>query len=141
MPEDIVTSADQIKRVKTYIKGLDETMQGGIPAGHITLVSGSAGTMKSSIAFNAYNVDIIYSLARCYKNDMEQSNKLIAKVRSLGGEIVSEFTKERKASDDLTDAQLQVSSLAKNRKQWSLQVGLYLQQWTKMKCWYLQDQF
>lgn len=48
----LVTDKHDIRRVKTYINGLDENIQGGIPEGHITLVSGAAGTMKSSVTFN-----------------------------------------------------------------------------------------
>ena len=52
----VISSKSEIKRVPLYIEGFDETMQGGIPEGHITLISGSAGTMKSSIVFNTlYN--------------------------------------------------------------------------------------
>jgi len=40
------------KRVRTYIEGFDEALEGGIPKGHVCLISGSAGTMKSSIAYN-----------------------------------------------------------------------------------------
>lgn len=55
MPEPVMDK-HEIQRVKTYINGLDENIQGGIPEGHITLVSGAAGTMKSSVAFNVlYN--------------------------------------------------------------------------------------
>ena len=39
-------------RVKTYIQGLDEQMSGGVPKGHVVLISGMPGTMKSSVAFN-----------------------------------------------------------------------------------------
>ncbi|MBI2651501.1 hypothetical protein HYX01_03450 [Candidatus Woesearchaeota archaeon] len=49
---EIITNKKDIKRVKTYIDGLDENLQGGIPEGHIVLVSGRSGTMKSSVAFN-----------------------------------------------------------------------------------------
>lgn len=48
----LVSDKHEIKRVRTYINGLDEHIQGGIPEGHITLVSGAAGTMKSSVSFN-----------------------------------------------------------------------------------------
>lgn len=34
------------------MNGLDEHLQGGIPANHITLMCGAAGTMKSSVTFN-----------------------------------------------------------------------------------------
>ncbi len=43
-------------RVKTYIEGLDEALNGGIPKGHVVLVSGSPGTMKTSVTFS-----ILYS--------------------------------------------------------------------------------
>lgn len=56
MAEKIVQNKDDIKRVKTYIDGFDENLQGGIPEGHITLIAGSAGTMKSSLSLNVlYN--------------------------------------------------------------------------------------
>ena len=41
-----------VNTYKTYIKGLDEELGGGIPEGHIILVSGTPGTMKSSVAYN-----------------------------------------------------------------------------------------
>ena len=40
------------KRVRTYVRGLDEQLQGGIPAGHVVLLAGKPGTMKSSLAFH-----------------------------------------------------------------------------------------
>lgn len=48
----VVTDKHEISRVRTYVNGLDEHVQGGIPEGHVTLVSGAAGTMKSSLCFN-----------------------------------------------------------------------------------------
>ncbi len=39
------------KRVKTYVKGLDESLQGGVPENSIVLLAGSPGTMKSSLGF------------------------------------------------------------------------------------------
>jgi len=41
----------QVERVKTYVDGLDELIDGGIPKGHVVLVSGLPGTMKSSLAY------------------------------------------------------------------------------------------
>jgi KaiC/GvpD/RAD55 family RecA-like ATPase len=52
MIDDIVEKKGDIKRIKTYIKGLDENMESGIPERHVTLISGAAGTMKSSVCFN-----------------------------------------------------------------------------------------
>jgi len=39
-------------RVKTFIKGFDEAIGGGIPKGHVVLISGSPGTMKTSLTFS-----------------------------------------------------------------------------------------
>lgn len=39
-------------RVRTFIHGFDEKLSGGIPKGHIVLLAGEPGTMKSSIGFN-----------------------------------------------------------------------------------------
>jgi len=39
-------------RIKTFIKGLDENMEGGIPKGHVVLLTGMPGSMKSSVGFN-----------------------------------------------------------------------------------------
>lgn len=39
-------------RVRTHVVGLDELLGGGIPRGHVVLLSGPPGTMKSSLAFS-----------------------------------------------------------------------------------------
>lgn len=39
-------------RVQTHIRGLDEQLKGGVPKGHVVLIAGKPGTMKSSVAFN-----------------------------------------------------------------------------------------
>jgi KaiC/GvpD/RAD55 family RecA-like ATPase len=38
--------------IKTFVDGLDEKMEGGIPKGHAVLVAGTAGSMKSTFAFS-----------------------------------------------------------------------------------------
>lgn len=42
---------EQRRRYKTYIHGFDENISGGIPQGNIVLLVGTAGTMKSSMAY------------------------------------------------------------------------------------------
>ena len=39
-------------RVPTFVPGFDEAMGGGIPAGSVVVVAGSAGTMKSSLTLS-----------------------------------------------------------------------------------------
>ncbi|HEY9705289.1 MAG TPA: ATPase domain-containing protein, partial [Allocoleopsis sp.] len=70
----IITKQGDIKRVPLYIQGLDEVMEGGVPEGNITLICGSAGTMKSSVCFNSlYNesssknkVGVYFTLEQSY---------------------------------------------------------------------------
>ena len=38
--------------IKTFIEGFDDSLGGGIPEGHTVLISGTPGTMKSSICLN-----------------------------------------------------------------------------------------
>ncbi|MBI5000296.1 MAG: AAA family ATPase [Euryarchaeota archaeon] len=48
-----------VERIKTYIEGFDEKLEGGIPMGHVVLICGTPGTMKSSTAFG-----ILYNNAK-----------------------------------------------------------------------------
>ena len=41
-----------IQRIRTFVRGLDEKMEGGIPKGSVNLICGTAGTMKSSLAYS-----------------------------------------------------------------------------------------
>ncbi len=38
-------------RLKTYVRGLDEVLEGGVPKNSIVLLAGSPGTMKSSLGY------------------------------------------------------------------------------------------
>jgi KaiC/GvpD/RAD55 family RecA-like ATPase len=40
------------RRIKTYVDGLDEKMEGGIPVGNVVLMAGESGTMKSTLAYH-----------------------------------------------------------------------------------------
>ena len=51
------------ERLKTYIEGFDKVLEGGIPRGHIVLVTGTPGTMKSSLSYY-----ILYNQVK--KNDI-----------------------------------------------------------------------
>jgi len=51
-------------RVKTFVRGFDEAVGGGLPSGFIVLVSGAPGTMKSSLCFSVL-----------YQNAMKEGRK------------------------------------------------------------------
>ena len=72
MAQKLVQDKHEIKRVRTYINGLDENLQGGIPQGHLTLISGAAGTMKSSVSFNVLYHEAVNG-NNCLYLSLEQS--------------------------------------------------------------------
>jgi len=41
-----------VRLYKTFVHGFDEEIEGGIPQGHVVLVAGPPGTMKSSLAYS-----------------------------------------------------------------------------------------
>ncbi len=46
----------KVERMNLHVEGFDEKLGGGIPLNSVILISGTTGTMKSSLAFNiAYN--------------------------------------------------------------------------------------
>ena len=49
-----------LDRIPTHIEGLDEKMQGGIPQGHICIVAGASGAMKSSLTFSMLYNAVLY---------------------------------------------------------------------------------
>ncbi len=75
-------------RVRTYIRGLDEQLQGGVPKSHVVLIAGKPGTMKSSVAFST-----VYNNAKsdglgCVYVTLEQSrDSLLENMAGLGMDI------------------------------------------------------
>ncbi|MGM5480286.1 MAG: RAD55 family ATPase [Nanobdellota archaeon] len=73
MVEQIIKNKKEIERVPIHIQGLDSALEGGIPKGHITLISGSAGTMKSSVAFNVLYHEVLEKRKNGLYISLEQS--------------------------------------------------------------------
>lgn len=74
-------------RIQTYVKGLDNHLNGGIPEGSVVLVGGKPGSMKSSFAFN-----MLYHNANQGKNGayvtLEQSREsLLDHMSQLGMDV------------------------------------------------------
>jgi len=72
-------------RIPTYITGLDERLGGGVPRGHIVLVSGPAGSLKSTLVYRIlYHAGLDRGLSGLYLS-MEQSRKsLMAQMSAFG---------------------------------------------------------
>ncbi|HYS71991.1 MAG TPA: ATPase domain-containing protein [Thermoplasmata archaeon] len=39
-------------RVRTFVEGFDDALEGGIPAGHVVILAGPSGSMKTSLALS-----------------------------------------------------------------------------------------
>lgn len=73
MHNELIPEKGKIKRLKTYVEGLDVNLEGGIPEGHTVLIAGTAGTMKTSVTFNILynyalegNVGLYFSLEQSH---------------------------------------------------------------------------
>jgi KaiC/GvpD/RAD55 family RecA-like ATPase len=74
-----------VEKYKTYIKGFDDELGGGIPENHIILVSGTPGTMKSSVAYNILYNNIKEEDSVGVYVSLEQSREnLLFQIESLG---------------------------------------------------------
>ncbi|MCJ2520959.1 MAG: AAA family ATPase [Candidatus Thermoplasmatota archaeon] len=72
-------------RVRTRVAGLDDRLEGGIPKGFIVLVSGPAGSLKSSFVYRILHFEAVEKEAKGLYISMEQSAESLAmQVRSLG---------------------------------------------------------
>jgi KaiC/GvpD/RAD55 family RecA-like ATPase len=63
------------KRVKTYVEGFDDVLDGGLPKGHVILLCGTAGTMKSSLAYNILYRNAIENGLRGLYISLEQNRQ------------------------------------------------------------------
>jgi KaiC/GvpD/RAD55 family RecA-like ATPase len=72
-------------RVKTYIQGLDEELQGGIPERNLVLIAGPPGTMKTSIAlWILYHNALEAGRTGAYISLEQSKDSLLAQAESLG---------------------------------------------------------
>lgn len=80
------------KAYSTYIEGFDGHLGDGIPQGHIVLVSGAPGTMKSTLAFSILYNNAREDLASCLYVTLEQTREsLIRQMQKLGMFVGREF--------------------------------------------------
>jgi KaiC/GvpD/RAD55 family RecA-like ATPase len=75
----------RIPRLRTYVEGLDEKMEGGIPEGNVVLLAGEAGTMKSTLAYHMVYMNALKEGRRSLYVSMEQSrDSLVQNMEGLG---------------------------------------------------------
>ena len=75
----------ETKKVLTYVDGLDEALGGGLPAGHVVLVSGLPGTMKSTLSYSILHRNATERGARGLYVSLEQTRKSLEDEMSAMG--------------------------------------------------------
>lgn len=75
----------EISRVQTYIEGFDEALGGGIPKGHVILLTGLPGTMKTSLAYSVLFQNAAHDSLRSLYVTLEQKRSSIEmQMQSMG---------------------------------------------------------
>jgi len=74
-----------LERIKTYVEGFDTKLNGGIPKGHIVLIAGTPGTMKSSLAFYMLYHNALQNNVKAVYVTLEQGREsLLEHMSNLG---------------------------------------------------------
>lgn len=80
-----MAGSEELKRVKTYVRGLDENLEGGVPENSVILLAGPPGTMKSSMGFSILYNNIKKNDKRAVYISLEESrDSLIENMSGLG---------------------------------------------------------
>src|SRR5437773_7681224 len=66
-----------VNRIKTYVRGFDDALSGGLPQGYVTLVSGAPGTMKSSFAFSILYQNALQEGRKSAYFTLEESKEIL----------------------------------------------------------------
>ncbi len=76
------------KKVPTLVDGLDQILGGGLPTGHVILVSGLPGTMKSTLAYAILHNNAQQRNAKCLYVTLEQTRRsLLAQMATMGFDV------------------------------------------------------
>lgn len=71
-------------KVPTGSPKLDEILEGGIPAGHLVILSGAAGTMKSTLAYSILHHNALKGVAGLYITAEQTPASINAQMDRLG---------------------------------------------------------
>jgi len=75
----------QIERVKTYIQNFDDVLGGGIPKGQVVLLTGTPGTMKSSVSYSIIYQNALQNHIKSVYMTLEQSrDNLLQQMNAMG---------------------------------------------------------
>jgi KaiC/GvpD/RAD55 family RecA-like ATPase len=83
------------ERYKTYVEAFDKILEGGIPTGHVVLVSGTPGTMKSSLTYYMLyhqakengKTGVYVTLEQSRESLVRQMDKMGMKLKDVGNKL------------------------------------------------------
>ncbi len=98
------------ERVRTHVAGFDEALEGGIPRGHVVLIAGPSGTMKTSLALSILHRNREGGIKGLYVSLEEGRASLLRTMARLGMETKEDFIvdiarlrTEHEAADETRD--------------------------------------
>lgn len=112
-----------MKRIPTYVDGLEDVLEGGVPAGSVVIVSGAPGTMKTSLTYNVLHHNARRGEKGLYVSLEQSRESLLDHTGGLGFRLED------------TDGNLSVLDLAVLRKKLPNPEG---QPWLDLLKFYLQ---
>ncbi|HEV8595164.1 MAG TPA: ATPase domain-containing protein [Thermoplasmata archaeon] len=71
-------------RVRTFVQGFDEALEGGIPTGHVVILAGPSGSMKTSIGLSTVYHNRQEGTKGVYVSLEEGRNSLLRTMERLG---------------------------------------------------------
>jgi KaiC/GvpD/RAD55 family RecA-like ATPase len=108
-----MTTKDNV--IKSYIDSFDTALGGGIPKGHIVLVYGTAGTMKSSVCFNVLYNEIAQGKRGAYISIEQSSLSLLKQMVSLNFDISKINIEVLNDANDVVKGLSKLKSSEKNK--------------------------
>ncbi|MBI4361664.1 MAG: AAA family ATPase [Euryarchaeota archaeon] len=102
--------------LKTHVEGFDDQLKGGIPRGHIVLLAGNPGTMKSSLGYSILHYNALQGLRGAYLSLEQPRSTLLAQMERAGlrhGQV-----QEKVAVYDVTRTRLETEDFGL-KKSWT----------------------
>lgn len=88
--KQVLRLGESVPKIRTYVEGFDEALGGGIPKGNIVLLSGTAGAMKSTLAYYILYTNILSRGAKCLYITLEQTlQSLLTQMSAIGMDPIS----------------------------------------------------
>jgi KaiC/GvpD/RAD55 family RecA-like ATPase len=100
------------KRIKTYVRGFDEVLVGGVPEGYVVLVSGAPGTMKSSLTYSIL-----------YQNALQEGRKSAYFTLEQGKDLTMEHMASMGMADERASQHITTLDMGNIRKNLSYLQG------------------